>query len=94
MAKIPWYIWLIVGGGIFFISARIGERMDAFLYVGMFLVAIGIFKAIVRAILGMPAKQALAEAKELRAKQFSCTRCKAIVASTYGYCPHCGTRLR
>jgi hypothetical protein len=94
MAKIPWYVWIIVGAGIFFISARIGERLDVFLYVGMFLIIVGVFKALVAFILGGKARKAESEARELRTQQFSCPRCRAIVASTYEFCPHCGSRLR
>ncbi len=94
MAKIPWYVWIVVGAGMFFISARIGERMNFFLYVAMFLVIVGVFKLIVSFILGKSSRKAIAESRELRAQQFSCPRCKAIVASTYDFCPHCGSRLR
>ena len=94
MAKIPWYVWIIVGGGMFLVSARIGDRMDVFLYIGMFVVMVGIFKLLVSFILGGKTKKALLESSEIRQQQFACPRCKSIIASTYEFCPHCGIRLR
>jgi len=94
MAKIPWYVWIAVGAGMFYISARIGERMEFFLYVGMFLIIVGVFKLLVSFILGGRGRKAVEEAIELRQQHFSCPRCRAIVASTYEFCPHCGSRLR
>lgn len=94
MAKIPWYLWIIVGVGMFIIVTRIGEQLDIFIYVAMFFIIVGIFKMIVWLILGGKTKKALLESAEIRQQQFTCPRCMAVIASTYEFCPHCGTRLR
>jgi hypothetical protein len=94
MAKIPWYLWIIVGAVMFGISYRIGESMNIFLYIGMFFIVIGIFKMLVAFILGGKGRKAVKVSQEIRAQQFTCPRCKTVIASTYQFCPHCGTRLR
>ena len=94
MAKIPWYLWIIVGAVMFGISYRIGESLNIFLYVGLVFLVVGIFKMLVGFILGDKKKKAVKQAEEIRAQQFTCPRCRAVVASTYYFCPHCGTRLR
>ena len=94
MAKIPWWIWLGVGIGMFAMSYRIGETLQFFLYVGMLFIIIGIFKLLVAFIVGGRGKRAIKESKELRKQELSCPRCMSIVASDYTYCPHCGTRMR
>jgi hypothetical protein len=94
MAKIPWYLWIIVGGAMFAVSYRIGESMNIFLYIGLLFLVVGVFKMLVSFILGGKGKKAAKEATEIRAQQFTCQRCRAVIASDYYFCPHCGTRLR
>lgn len=94
MAKIPWYLWIIVGGVMFGISYKIGESMNIFLYLGMAFLVVGIFKVLVAFILGGKGKKTEKEATEIRSRQFSCPRCRAIIASDFHFCPRCGTRLR
>lgn len=93
MAKIPWYIWIIVGAGMFLISAKAEGQLNAFLYIAMLFIIIGAFKMIVWFILGGKTKRALLESREIRQQQFECPRCRNAIASNYGFCPHCGTRL-
>ena len=94
MAKIPWVVWLVVGIGMFIISYMVEEKMDAFIYIAMFFIVVGIFKMLVAFILGGKTRKARSEAQELVQEQSTCPRCRLIVASTYRFCPHCGTRLR
>ncbi len=94
MAKIPWWLWLGVGAVIFIVSSRTGEKMQVFLYIGMFFIIVGVFKMIVAFILGAQKQRARVEAKEIRTHQFTCPRCNSSIASDFGFCPHCGTRLR
>jgi len=94
MAKIPWIAWIIVGLGMFLISLRVGEELDMFLYIAMFFLFIGFFKMVAWFILGGKTKKALLASEEIRHQQYSCPRCKNVIASNYGFCPHCGTRLQ
>jgi len=94
MAKIPWWLWVAVGGGMFLISANVGERLDFFLYVGMFFIVVGVFKMLVAFILGKKGRKAEAAAEEIKTHQFSCPRCRSLIAESYYFCPYCGTRLR
>ncbi len=94
MAKIPWFLWVIVGAAMFLISYRIGGKMQIFLYIGLVCLIIGIFKMLVAFILGGRGRKAEKEAREIRTHEFTCQRCRAVVASTYNFCPHCGTRMR
>jgi len=94
MAKIPWIMWIIVGGVMYYVSYRVGPQLDIFSYIGVAFVAIGIFKMLVSFILGGKEKKARKEAEEIREQEFTCPRCRYAVASDYTFCPHCGTRLR
>ena len=94
MAKIPGWLWLIVGIGMYFISARLGEQMDLFRYVSLAFVVIGIFKILVGFMIGNKEKRAHKEAHDLRKGEYSCPRCMSIIARSHRFCPHCGVRLR
>ena len=93
MAKIPWWLWLGVGAVMFAMSYSV-EKLQVFMYIGMLFIILGVFKLLVAFIIGGRAKRAVKESMELRTQEFSCPRCKAVVASSYEFCPHCGTRLR
>ena len=94
MAKIPWYLWLGVGAIMFFVSQYSEANLEIFVYIGMFFIVIGIFKLLIAFIVGGRGKKAEKEAEEIRHQQFMCPRCRNVVASTYTFCPHCGTRMR
>ncbi|MBN2112142.1 zinc ribbon domain-containing protein [Candidatus Woesearchaeota archaeon] len=94
MAKIPWYLWIIVGGVMFAVSYRIGESMNIFLYIGLLFLVVGIFKMLVSFILGNKGKKAVKQAAEMRTQQFTCPRCRAVISPDFYFCPNCGTRLR
>lgn len=94
MAKIPWYLWIIVGAGMFIIAAKAGEKLEIFLYIAMLFVVVGVFKLLVGFILGGKTKKALLESSEIRQQHLACPRCRALIAPTYEFCPHCGTKIR
>lgn len=94
MAKIPSIVWIIVGAVMVGVSYRIGKSMDIFFYVGLLFLTIGIFKIIVGFIIGDKKKKADKEAAEMKTHQFTCPRCRTVVASDFRFCPHCGNRIR
>jgi hypothetical protein len=94
MARIPWWLWAVVGAVMYFIAARLGESFVVFTYVGLLFLGIGIFKMLVAFIVGTKGRKADKEARELRTHQLTCPNCRYVVASTYAFCPHCGMRLR
>jgi hypothetical protein len=91
MAKIPAFVWLVLGAVVAFISYEVGPAFQWFLYLGLFFVAVGVVKLFFgRKTLGpiYPAHPVQ------RAHQHFCPRCRHPTHPTDRFCRNCGQRLR
>ncbi|HLC84201.1 MAG TPA: hypothetical protein VJH22_00225 [Candidatus Nanoarchaeia archaeon] len=92
MAKIHGLVWLAIGAVVMAASSYIGPRLKFFFWVGLVLVAWGVFKLIVRYVTG---EQPKTEIKPFTgsAHVTRCHACRATVYTTAKFCHMCGAKL-
>ena len=102
MAKIPWFVYAIVGiGMVIAIQYLENERLNVFRWVAYAFVIIAVFKLLVSFMIGK--KRDVIEPKlkpsDMPAEQMPkaagvCKYCKSPLPPTGRFCPYCGARVR
>ncbi len=102
MAKIPWYVYAIVGAGMVYAIQNLdNEKLGIFMYVAYAFLIIAVFKLLVSFMLGKKRKTIEPKLKpsdmppaEMPKAAAVCKYCKAPVPPTGRFCPYCGARIR
>jgi hypothetical protein len=102
VAKIPWIVYLIVGGGMIFTIDYLGnDQLNIFKYVGYVFLMAGVFKLLVFFMLGKKRKkleprlrpEQMPPEQEPKARHI-CQYCKTPLPPAGRFCPNCGARVR
>ena len=102
MARIPWIIYAIVGGGMLYVLYYIDNpKFAIFNYIAYAFIIIAIFKMLVFFMLGKKRKTVEPKLKpsqmpaeeEPKAK-FVCKYCRTPLPPAGRFCPNCGARVR
>lgn len=100
--KIPGPVYLILGliiaGISWFIDSKTESSFVPFFYIGLFFIAVGVFKIIVKIIIPkqdeQPQQQAQQQPQQARLSLSYCPHCRAQVNPSNNFCFNCGARLR
>ena len=101
MAKIPWIVYAVVGGGMIYAVEKLqNENLNLFKYVGYVFIIIAVAKLLIWFMLGKKRKTIEPKMKpsdmprEMPKASAVCSYCKAPIPPTGRFCPYCGARIR